>query len=275
MRATTLTPARRLRRYDLGAVAPGRIADLLILSDLASFEVFMTISSGTIVAQDGAMINPAQAQCQPPPTALQSVHLEPPEADDFAVRGPGPQVTAHVLTERGRGLETRMLPLDSGTLSWQEYSDLALAAVWHRHGRNNNRCTVLLAGTGLQRGALATTYAHDSHNLVVVGKTPEDMAAAARALIKTGGGYVAVANGRILSLVALPIAGILAPCPVPELAQDFESFIEAAASLGITENPIGLLSSLPLPVVPNFRPTDVGLVDVQQQTIIPAFEFIG
>jgi adenine deaminase len=274
LRAATLIPAHRLRRYDLGAVAPGRTADLLLIGDLGSFQVHVTISAGIIVARDGAMLKPAQSTLDPPPAALRSVHVQLPNADDFAISGRGSYVQAHVLTQRGRGLENRMLRLFDGRVSWQEHGDLALAAVWHRHGRNENRSSVLISGTGLREGALATTYAHDSHNLVIVGKHPADMALAARTLIATGGGYVAVANGEVRAVAALPVAGILAKQPVPDLAADFQAFIDVAAELGVTENPVGLVTSLPLPVVPRFRPTDVGLVDVDRQVVIPAFEFI-
>jgi adenine deaminase len=274
LRAATLIPARRLRRYDLGFVAPGRTADLLVLSDLHSFQVHVTIAAGVIVARSGAMTLPAESQYPLPEAARSSVRLAPPTADEFSIRGPGGQVLARIVTKRGRGMERRLLTLQGGALSWQGDPNLALAAVWHRHGLSDNRNTVLIAGTGLERGALATTYAHDSHNLVIVGRSEEDMAAAARALIEVGGGYVAVLDGQVLAQAALPVAGILAQSPVRELAQDFRDFIEAARRLGVQENPVGLLTSLPLPVVPRFRPTDIGLVDVEQQRVVPAFEFL-
>ena len=275
VRAATLLPARRLRRHDLGAVAPGRTADVLVLGELHSFQVHLTITSGVIVAQDGVMVAAAKSPCPPPDRAMASVQLTPPDPDDFVIRGPGRQVAAQVLVRRGRGMRPRTLPLIEGIVPWQEAPDLALATVWHRHGLNDNRSAVLISGTGLRSGALATTYAHDSHNLVIVGRNPRDMAAAARALIESGGGYVAVSDGRVRALAALPVAGILAERSVSDLACDFQSFIEAAAELGVVENPIGLLTSLPLPVVPSFRPTDVGLVDVERQEIIPALEFEG
>ena len=275
VRAATLLPARRLRRHDLGAVAPGRAADVLVLGDLHSFQVHLTITSGVIVAQDGVMIAAAKSPCPPPDRAMGSVRLTPPDPDDFVIRGPGRQVTAQVLAQRGRALRPRSLPLIEGIVPWQGDPDLALATVWHRHGLNENRSAVLISGTGLRSGALATTYAHDSHNLVIVGRNPRDMAASARALIDCGGGYVVVSDGRVQALAALPVAGVLADQPVSDLARGFQSFIEAAAALGVVENPIGLLTSLPLPVVPNFRPTDVGLVDVERQEVIPAFEFEG
>ena len=108
---------------------------------------------------------------------------------------------------------------------------------------------------------------------MVLGRNPADMALAARALIACGGGYAAVSGGQVRAVVELPVAGLLAEQPVPELAAAFEAFVAAAAALGVNENPLGLLTSLPLPVVPSFRPTDLGLVDVERQVLIPAFEF--
>ena len=123
-----------------------------------------------------------------------SVRLEPFCANDFSIRGSGRRVTAQVLTQRGRDKTTRQFNMTDGVVPWSQDPDLALATVWHRHGQNNNTSAVLISGTGLQAGALATTYAHDCHNLVVLGTNPEDMAIAAKVLISTGGGYVAVSE---------------------------------------------------------------------------------
>jgi adenine deaminase len=273
VRAATLAPARRLRRPDLGQIVPGRTADILILSDLDHYVVHQVWVSGQLAAEDGKILQASRSAAPIPQSASHSVHLELPGPQDFAVRGEGRIAVARVLNERGRGLRLETLPLVEGEVDWQRYPEFALASVWHRHGLNHNRTFVLIAGTGLHTGALATTYAHDSHNLVVLGRNPADMAAAARVLIESGGGYAAVSSGEVRALAALPVAGILAEQPVPDLARDFEHFIAAAAEMGITENPIGLLTSLPLPVVPNFRPTDVGLVDVNRQVLIPAFEY--
>ena len=183
VRAATLGPARRLRRPDLGQIAPGRTADILILSSLEAFAVHQVIVSGRQVAQDGEMLAPSRAGCPVPEIALDSVRLAPPAPGDFAVRGSGEQVLAKVLTQRGRGMEERRLPVSAGRVAWENQPDLALASVWHRHGLNQNHSAVLIAGTGLQTGALAATYAHDSHNLIVIGREAESMALAARTLV--------------------------------------------------------------------------------------------
>ncbi|MBN1261592.1 MAG: adenine deaminase [Anaerolineae bacterium] len=273
VRAASLAPARRLRRYDLGAIAPGYLADILVLRDLETFDVHLTLTSGRIVARDGAMIAPSVSTHALPESVQNSVKLPPLTVDDFVLRSPAGRINAWVLTQRGRGpLERRLLDVENGIVQWEPAPDLALVAVWHRHGHNANRSFVLLAGSGLQAGALATTYAHDSHNLVVVGRNPADMALAANTLIARGGGYVAVASGEIRALAPLPIAGLLADVPIDELARAFAAYEHAARELGVAEHPISLVTSLPLPVVPRFRPTDMGLVDVDRQTFIPAFE---
>ncbi len=272
VRAATLTPARRLRQYDLGAIAPGFKADVLVLRDLLSFEVHSTLCSGRVVARDGKMLEPALAQQSPPKAALESVRLTPPAADDLALRYPGAAVRARILLDRGKDLEERVIHIVNGAVAWREQGDLALAVVWHRHGQNANRGAALLGGSGLETGALATTYTHDCHNLVAIGRDPQDMAVAIGALVEAGGGYVAVADGQVRALAPLPVAGILAQKSVPELARDFEAFVSAAKAMGVDENPIGLLTSLALPVVPRYRLTDMGLADVERQVIIPAFE---
>ncbi len=272
VRAASLAPARRLRRHDLGQIAPGRTADLLLLEDLDTFSIHTVITGGRVVAQQGRVLQPSRSEVAVPAAARDSVRIPDPRPEDFVLRAPGSAVTAFILTQRARGpLEQAQLAVAGGAVQWQQRSDLALAAVIHRHGQNHNRSLALLAGCGLHAGAIATTYAHDSHNLVVLGRDPADMVLAAKVLKEVGGGYVAVSGGVVRAMAALPVAGLLAEQPVEDLARAFDAYTAAAADLGVTENPIGLLSSLPLPVVPSYRPTDIGLVDVNAQKLIPAF----
>ncbi len=269
VRAATWAPARRLRRPDLGCIAPGRRADLLVVDDIKAFHVHLTIASGEIVAEDGKMLVPPAPKVAPTASMRSSVRLGPTDAHDFSMcSSSAPEVATTVLTQRGRGLETQNLRVEDGRVLWQDHADLAMATVWHRHGHNANRFAILISGSGLQRGALATTYAHDSHNLVVIGRDPDSMALAANTLIASGGGYVAVSDGQVDAMASLPVAGLLSSRPVTALASEFQQFIEAASNLGVDEDPLGLLTSLPLPVVPKYRPTDMGLVDVDKQRII-------
>ena len=297
LRAATFTPARRLRRNDLGLIAPGRKADILIISDLEQFIVRTVITAGKVAAENGVMLDVLQPVIKIPKAAASSVHLRSFESTDFVLLSSGTSIQASVLTQRARGplqyvtlkyntgdSQNNIKGVDlftgvngtqgnlTGVVDWQSHPDLALVSVWHRHGLNNNRSYCLISGTGLSDGAIASTYAHDSHNLVIIGRNPLDMAAAANALLESGGGYAAVSGGKLLALAALPAAGLLAATDVKSLAADFELFIKAAASLGVVENPLGLITSLPLPVVPAFRPTDMGLVDVEKQEFVPAFK---
>ena len=274
VRAATIAPARRLRRPDLGQIAPGRTADILLISNLADFVIDQVIVSGRVAASNGVMIEKTNAGIPVPSEFKNTVHLSQLNKEDFEISGNGEKVQANILTQRGRGsLLKRTLSVSDGKVEWQVERDLVLASIWHRHGLNTNHSFVLVSGTGLQEGALATTYAHDSHNLVVLGRNPADMALAANVLIACGGGYAAVSDGEIRSLVELPVGGILAEVSVVEAGSMFGGFIAAASAMGVSENPIGLITSLPLPVVPNYRPTDLGLVDVNAQVFIPAFIF--
>jgi adenine deaminase len=275
IRHASLMPARRIRQHDLGQIAPGRKADILLVNDLDHFQVAATIANGRVVARDGRMIELAASRAPVPAAALDTVHLQHLKASDFCVSGHGTQVNARILTQRARGSRVQSLAVVNGEVDWQSDAELALVSVWHRHGRREGHTHVLLAESGLTGGALATTFSHDSHNLMVIGKNPEDMALAANTLIECGGGFAAVLNGEILACAPLPVAGILADRPVAEIANDFTGFIRAAARLGVTDRPMPLLSSLPLPVVPSCRPTDMGLVDVEKQEFVEPFWYTG
>lgn len=273
IRAGSYAPAMRLRRYDLGQIAPGKIADNLVISDLDQFTVEQVIASGKVVAQDGQMLSPVSQMVSVPAQAQQSVRVIIPEPSDFHLEVEGETVKAKVLTERGRGVLVEVtLPVEDGLVQWQSHQDLCLVAVFHRHGLNDNKFLVLLKDCGLVDGAIGTTYAHDSHNLVIIGRNEEDMAKVAEDLISVGGGYSSALNGKIIGHVALPIAGIMADADVDTVAQGFQAFTLAASKLGVESNPIGLLSSLCLPVVPKFRPTDCGLVDVFLKQFVAPFE---
>ena len=273
LRAATYAPAIRLGQRNLGQIAPGKIADILVISDLSQFLVHQVIVSGRIVAQDGTILRNAHTSEIVPPNAYQSVRLSMPKRSDFSIEASGNEVYANVLTNRGRDeMEKILLPVDDGLIKWQSFRDLSLVAVFHRHGLNNNKSLVLLKDSSLTDGAIGTTYAHDSHNLVIIGRNEIDMAAVAEHLINIGGGYSAALNGKVIGHVALPVAGIMAQADIHSVAAEFENFTLAAEKLGVINNPIGLLSSLCLPVVPRFRPTDCGLVDVNRKRFIAPFE---
>jgi adenine deaminase len=268
LRAMTLHPAQRLRLHDRGAVSPGRRADLVLLPDLATLRPSVVLAGGRVVARDGVAVN-AGARPEPAPFR-DSVRLSPPDASDFALRPGGSAGHRRVLAIRVNAtdtstavasidLETRdgvaILPPGAATL-----------AVFHRHGRNADRALAPVVGLALEEGAAATTYAHDSHNLLVLGTSGASMAAAAEAVIAAGGGVAVVRGGRVAALLRLPVAGIMSDAPAAEVAADAGRVRQALQQWGYRHaNAFMSLATLSLPVSPALKLTDRGLVDVERR----------
>src|SRR5690606_5083154 len=169
---------------------------------------------GRLVARDGQLVTPLPA-FSVPQEALQTVRMAPPEPAAFAVPAPGRDGAAQVRvmtlsrTTTYTTATVRTVPAAEGRLLWGD-AGLCLAAVFERHGRSGTRGYGLL-DQALEQGAVASTWAHDSHNLLVVGRSAGDMAAAARWVVEHGGGMAAVLNGTVLAAVHLPVGGIVSP----------------------------------------------------------------
>ena len=151
--------------------------------------------------------------------------------------------------------------------------DICYLTIIPRHGQTHSPTTVLLKGLHLRRGAIATTIAHDSHNLMVAGQDPQDMLLAVNALQQCGGGISIVDGGQVLNKIELPLAGLMSMKPVSDLAVEVAAFNETARSLGIDSRaPALVMSGLALTVVPKVRISDLeGLLDVDTQESIPIF----
>lgn len=229
VRAATLHAALRLGRGDLGLIAPGRRADVAVLSDLARLEVREVVASGRHIARDGALIAPLAPEN--PRLPAPSMHLAPLAPEDFILRAPGPTARLR-LVERPRftrwgETEARV---ENGAVVLPE--DCTLMVAIHRHGRAPARPVLgVLRGWGRWHGALATSVAHDSHNLLVFGRDPADLAAAANAVIARDGGMAVASNGEIRAALALPVAGLISDAPLAEVARDFTALRDAAAEI--------------------------------------------
>jgi adenine deaminase len=271
IRAATLAPARRMRLDDRGAIAPGRLAHIVLTSDLAEFRADLVIHAGRVVARDGALTVREEPPAVPP-SALRTVRIPPPGPDRFRLPASGTSATVHVMAMRPDStytdVETATLAVRGGILDWPA-SGLCLAAVFERHGRAGTVGYGLVRGA-LARGAVAMTWAHDSHNLLVLGRSPEEMATAARWVAASSGGMVAVRNGEVLGGVRLPVAGIVSDRSVPEVAAELSRFRQALGMLGFAHrSPVMALGVLTLPVSPALKLTDRGLVDVRAGRIVP------
>ncbi|HWX47827.1 MAG TPA: adenine deaminase C-terminal domain-containing protein [Roseomonas sp.] len=231
LRAATLNAAMRLGRRDLGLLAPGRRADLLVLSDLEGLGVEQVFASGRRVAEGGRLaIALPEAD---PPGLRDTMKLAPLAPRDFHLAAPGDSARLRtVVNPRFTQWGEITVPVREGRAVLPP--EATLLAVIHRHGLAPARPVLgVLEGWGAWRGALATTVAHDSHNLCVFGHDPADMAAAANALIACGGGMAVASGGEVHAVLPLPVCGLLSDAPAPEVAAQFAAL--RAAADGIAE----------------------------------------
>ncbi len=163
------------------------------------------------------------------------------------------------------GYSVEEVRVEDGHIAADPQRDILKLAVVERHRGTGNVGVGLVRGFGLRRGALASSYAHDSHNIVVVGTNDEDMLRAAVQVASLQGGLVVAADGRVVASLPLPVAGLMSPRPIDEVVRDFDAVEEAARSLGATvPAPFAVLSFLALPVIPTLKLTDRGLVDAEK-----------
>ncbi|NUU63143.1 adenine deaminase C-terminal domain-containing protein [Paenibacillus agri] len=273
--AATFTPARRMRMQDRGVIAPNKIADYLLLSDLHSFELDAVYKGGKQAYDRHQPQSQPESQPRFPAHFYQSVKLSPVTAADFTVvsektdgrYGCRVMMVNNVSTfteEKHSEAEVR-----NGLLQWQE-SGYGLIATFERYGKNGNRAYGLIGGDTIKRGAIATTYSHDNHNLLVVGHNPGDMALAANEVIAGQGGFCVVCDGQVLAHLALPVGGILTEEPLEITAQKVKELRSAMESLGYNHyNPIMSISTHSLPVSPALKITDLGLIDVGKGEVVP------
>ena len=265
----TLNAARYHRLHEHGAVAPGYLADVVAVPDLESFRPEMVWKGGRLVAEHGVPgpIRPVQ----PPAWMRDSVRVATLDATAFRVPAGGP---VRVIGVRDGDIVTEALVAEPGRRDGEAVADpgrdLAKAAVVERHHGTGRIGLGFVSGFGLQRGALASTHAHDAHNVVVVGTSEGDMAAAVNRLASIGGGQVAVLDGRVLAEVPCPIGGLLSDLPVEQVAERFRGVERAAHGLGVSlSSPFMAMSFLALSVVPELKLTDRGLVDAARFELVP------
>ncbi|MHB8896230.1 MAG: adenine deaminase [Candidatus Geothermincolia bacterium] len=263
----TINTARRFGLAKLGAVAPGYRADIVVFDDLESLNVLKVFKDGRLVATDGAIAVDA-GKCPDAPSTfdvggfgIESLRLAGQGRARVIGIVPGQIVTEALIEE---------VPFVRGLAQADPARDILKIAVVERHKGTGNVGVAFTRGFGLKRGALASSVAHDSHNVVVVGCTDEDMVAAVECVVSMGGGQAVVSGGRVEASVALPIAGLMSPLPAAEVASSVARLEERAASLGCSlADPFMTMSFLALPVIPSLKITDRGLVDVG------AFDFVS
>ena len=260
----TVNPATWHGLTHLGAIAPGYQADLLVLPDLDSFRPELVLKAGEPVRE---IVRP-----DVPEWVRQSVRIAPLARDDLAAPSGGGTVrviglvTDQVVTE---SLVERPTVEDGFAVADPE-RDLAKIAVVERHLATGRVGVGFVRGSGLRRGALASTVAHDAHNLVVLGVSDEDMLAAVARAAELGGGIVAVEGGRVLAECPLPVAGLFSVAPLDDVIAQSRACTDAAVGLGWSgATPFLTMSFLALSVIPALKITDRGLVDVERFELVP------
>ncbi len=272
VRCASYNVARHYRLPRRGAVAPGYLADLVVVDDLEAFRAAAVYKEGRLVATGGnltsAIMRPevdasaVTATVRLPPLSEASFRLEAPAGPVRCIR----PVPFQVLTEAATVTPT----VRGGEVVADPERDLLKLVCLERHGKGGGIGVGLVSGFGLTRGALASTVGHDHHNLMAVGADDADLLTACRRLGQLGGGFVAVADGDVLAELALPLAGLVTDRPLPEVREQLDALEAAAEALGNRlPAPFMTLSFLGLPVIPELRLTDMGLVDVFASQLVP------
>jgi adenine deaminase len=260
----TLNPATWHGLDHLGAIAPGYQADLLLLPDLESFVPETVLKHGQLVEEI--------ERVDVPEWVKHTVRIRHVAARDFAIPWDGGEANVigvipdQIVTE---GLVEEPAVVDGHAVADPE-RDLAKIAVVERHLGTGRHAVGLVRGFGLRSGALASTFSHDAHNIVVVGMDDQDMARAIARLTEIGGGVVVVEDRGVRAELPLPIAGIISDAPLARVVETSRGCIEAAAKLGCTlPSPFQTMAFLALSVIPSLKITDHGLVDVDRFELVP------
>jgi len=258
----TINAAEYFRLHDRGGIGPGYIANLITITDLAKLEIDMVFYQGKLVAREGKPLFPL------PPVTLElrdTVRIKPIMGKSLKIAAADETypvieiVPGQIVTKKAM----EKMKIVDGTVMPDLERDILKLVVVERHKASGNIGLGLVKGFGLKKGALASSVAHDSHNIIAVGTNDFDILKAIEEINRLQGGLVVCANLEILASLPLPIAGLLSPEPLEVVVSQYEQVEKAAASLGnLPPAPFAILSFLALPVIPELRLTDLGLVDV-------------
>jgi len=273
VRMVTCNTARYFGLRDVGAVAPGYRADLLILPSLAPVRVRSVIKGGRKVFDDGCFTDgeeTTRTECG----QMSAMNVRPFDREAFAVPSRGERI--RVIGLIPNQILTKLLILDpavrDGAVVSDVGRDILKLTVVERHRATGRIGRGFVQGFGLKEGALASSVAHDSHNIIAVGCDDGDLFAAVKAVEEMNGGLAAVRNGELLAGLPLPIAGLMSDRPLAEVARGWEKLRRVARDFGSAPaEPFMVLSFLALPVIPELKLTDRGLVDVNLFEHVPLY----
>ncbi len=276
IKCITINTAREARLDRIGAIAPGYVADFNLLNDLEELSPVSVWFAGEKVAENGKLIREIEDRTYPEED-VNTMNVRELTRDDFVIRCPKENgtVTVNVIVYPSVNssytvLEQVEMNVKDGRLILPE--NYMFAAVVNRFGRDNISLAVL-RNFGIDHGALSSTVSHDSHNLTLVYDDPKNAAAAANALRECGGGMAAVEDGEVIGLLELPIGGLLSKLGPEETAEKANRMKEADRKLGLQIlNPLLRIAVLALPVIPEYKISDTGIINVAAKEYVPLFD---
>ncbi|MGL4875431.1 MAG: adenine deaminase C-terminal domain-containing protein [Clostridium sp.] len=275
--AATYTSSRRMNLTDRGAIAPGKIADFILIDNPFDFNIIKTFKSGKLIYSEETALNNSKTYSFPT-EFYNSVDLNKFSPNDFKIKAPENKssILCRIMEVNNGGTATKEIfkeiPIKDGYLNIED-TDVLFAFSFERYNKDKSFGFGLVSGDCIKKGAVSTTYAHDSHNLLVVGKNPIDMALSANKVLESNGGISTSYNGEILSHMELSIGGILSSKNALLAAVELRSIKNSLLELGYNHyNPIMSLCTLSLPVSPELKLTNKGLILVKEGTIVSLFK---
>lgn len=270
----SLNTAEYFNLSDLGAIAPGYRADIAVFKDLENFEPLMVFKNGKLAAKDGKMV--IDTDNLKPPALRGSVNIKYLYREDLQIKAPQGKTTAKVINVIPKQLITKQtletIKTQNDLAVSDIENDILKIAVIERHKATGNIGLGFVKGFGLKSGAIASTVAHDSHNMIVIGTNDEDMYLAAVELVKSQGGKIIVQNGKTLAHLKLPVAGLMSDKTALEVQKDIEELDKAAKQIGCKiDEPFMSMAFLSLSVIPEIKITDKGLIDVNSFEVTDLF----
>ncbi|MFV0379217.1 MAG: adenine deaminase [Anaerorhabdus sp.] len=280
IKSATYNTAREIKNDHLGAIVPGYLADIILFDDLNKIVPTHVFVEGEQVAKDQELLVDI-ADKEYDVEKINSVCIKDLVLDDLVIKAPINEgsILCNVMDYNDKKFSISKLseieiPVKNGILDISFDDNLKFVAVINRYKNNDNIALHVVKNFGTNRGAIASTVSHDSHNLTIVYDNKENALVAANRLKEVGGGMVAVDNGKVLETLELPLAGLISLKDAKSVAQDAKRMKDANYSLGLTEieNPLLRIVSLALPVIPEVKMSDLGLVDVLKKELIPLFK---
>ena len=268
----TINPARHFGLMRKGAILPGYAADVAVIDGFKNFTVEMVFKQGKLVARGDICVTPCESRHHEQTRG--TVKINPVTKQDLLIRTKTGK--ARVIELIPDQIETKhaILPVSSrnGYISSDTERDILKLIVLERHKSTGNMGFGLVKGFGIRTGAIASTVAHDSHNLIAVGASDDDILVAVSEIRKLQGGLVVVNKRKVLAEIPLPVAGLMSDRPLDYVVENLVKVEEAVKRLGVKiKHPFGILSFLALPVIPELKLTDKGLVDVNRFKIVDLF----